>query len=96
MQYSGSGIMTANATAVAPVNVPIDGTPAGTTTSGCDPANFAGFPAGNIALVQRGTCTFGNKAANAAAAGTRPWFAAQARSGALRCPASPTMNSAPG
>ena len=33
------------------------------------PDDFAGFPAGNIALIQRGTCTFERKAANAAAAG---------------------------
>ncbi len=31
--------------------------------------DFAGFPAGNIALLQRGTCTFELKAENAAAAG---------------------------
>jgi Zn-dependent M28 family amino/carboxypeptidase len=39
------------------------------STSGCDVADFAGFPAGNIALMQRGTCTFQLKAENAAAAG---------------------------
>jgi len=39
------------------------------STSGCEAADFAGFPAGNIALLQRGTCAFGIKAANAAAAG---------------------------
>jgi len=33
------------------------------------PDDFAAFPAGNIALIQRGTCTFELKAANAAAAG---------------------------
>ena len=33
------------------------------------PTDFAGFPAGNIALIQRGTCTFEIKAENAAAAG---------------------------
>ncbi len=38
-------------------------------TSGCEAGDFAGFPAGNIALVQRGTCSFGIKAANAQAAG---------------------------
>ncbi len=38
-------------------------------TSGCEAADFAGFPAGNIALVQRGTCTFAVKAQNAQAAG---------------------------
>lgn len=60
MQYSGSGNVTGNMTA--------GNTPAGTTISGCAASDFAGFPAGNIALVQRGTCTFGTKATNAAAA----------------------------
>jgi Zn-dependent M28 family amino/carboxypeptidase len=40
-----------------------------TSTSGCEATDFAGFPAGNIALIQRGTCTFEDKAENAAAAG---------------------------
>jgi Zn-dependent M28 family amino/carboxypeptidase len=39
------------------------------STSGCEAADFAGFPQGNIALLQRGTCTFELKAENAAAAG---------------------------
>jgi len=39
------------------------------STSGCEAADFAGFPAGNIALVQRGTCDFVVKIANAIAAG---------------------------
>ena len=69
MQYSGSGNVTANVTAVGPLNVPIGNTPPGTTASGCAASDFAGFPAGNIALVQRGTCTFGTKATNAQAAG---------------------------
>ena len=43
--------------------------PPGTTASGCAASDFAGFPAGNIALVQRGTCNFGVKAKNAEAAG---------------------------
>ena len=38
-------------------------------TSGCEAADFAGFPAGNIALLQRGTCPFATKALNAEAAG---------------------------
>jgi Zn-dependent M28 family amino/carboxypeptidase len=38
-----------------------------TSTSGCEAADFAGFPQGNIALLQRGTCTFELKAENAAA-----------------------------
>ena len=40
-----------------------------TSTSGCEASDFAGFPAGNIALLQRGTCTFELKSENAAAAG---------------------------
>jgi Zn-dependent M28 family amino/carboxypeptidase len=40
-----------------------------TSTSGCEAADFAGFPAGHIALIQRGTCTFELKGENAAAAG---------------------------
>jgi Zn-dependent M28 family amino/carboxypeptidase len=38
-------------------------------TSGCDAGDFAGFPAGGIALMQRGTCGFAVKALNAQAAG---------------------------
>jgi Zn-dependent M28 family amino/carboxypeptidase len=37
--------------------------------SGCEADDFIGFPAGDIALIQRGTCTFQIKAENAAAAG---------------------------
>jgi Zn-dependent M28 family amino/carboxypeptidase len=40
-----------------------------TSSSGCEAADFAGFPAGNIALLQRGTCSFAIKALNAQAAG---------------------------
>lgn len=40
-----------------------------TSTSGCEAADFVGFPTGNIALLQRGTCTFQLKAENAAAVG---------------------------
>jgi hypothetical protein len=38
-------------------------------TSGCEAADFAGFSAGSIALIARGTCPFSDKVANAAAAG---------------------------
>ena len=41
----------------------------GATTSGCEASDFAGMPAGSIALMQRGTCGFGVKADNAIAAG---------------------------
>lgn len=38
-------------------------------SSGCEAGDFAGFPVGNIALIQRGTCGFNIKALNAEAAG---------------------------
>jgi Zn-dependent M28 family amino/carboxypeptidase len=61
MSYSGSGDVTAPVAALpAP---PADATP------GCDAADFAGFPAGSIALIRRGACTFAIKATHAAAAG---------------------------
>jgi len=61
---SGTGNVAANVTAV-----DINLVPPRASTSGCEAADFAGFPAGNIALVQRGTCTFAAKAENAQAAG---------------------------
>jgi Zn-dependent M28 family amino/carboxypeptidase len=64
MQYSGSGDVTA-----ALWSVDIKSPSTGGSTSGCEAADFAGFPAGNIALIQRGTCTFGAKTDNALAAG---------------------------
>ena len=39
------------------------------SVEGCLAADFAGFPAGSIALIRRGTCSFHIKAANAMAAG---------------------------
>jgi aminopeptidase Y len=61
MEYSGSGDVTAAVTALP--TPPVDGTP------GCEAGDFAGFPAGNIALVRRGACTFALKATNAFNAG---------------------------
>ena len=61
MSYSGSGDVTAAVTALAAP--PADPTP------GCEAADFAGFPAGNIALISRGACTFAIKATNAYNAG---------------------------
>lgn len=67
MEYSGSGDVTAD---VQPVDVQIPpGAEANSSTSGCEAADFAGFTAGNVALIQRGTCTFAQKAENAEAAG---------------------------
>jgi aminopeptidase Y len=61
LSYSGSGDVTAAVTALAAP--PADATP------GCEAADFAGFPAGNIALIRRGSCTFAIKATNAFNAG---------------------------
>ena len=67
MEYSGAGDVTAQVT---PVDVQIPpGASANSSTSGCEASDFASFPAGHIALLQRGTCTFREKVDNAAAAG---------------------------
>ncbi|HEX4719119.1 MAG TPA: M28 family metallopeptidase [Thermoleophilaceae bacterium] len=61
---------TAGATvqAVGPIVDPPTDTPS--SASGCDPdVDFAGFQPGNIALIQRGTCTFQAKIDNAVAHG---------------------------
>lgn len=64
MTYSGSG----NATA--PVQaVDLNLSNLAGSTSGCEAADFAGFTAGDIALVRRGGCTFGTKVVNAQHAG---------------------------
>jgi Zn-dependent M28 family amino/carboxypeptidase len=49
------------------VVIPPPATPG--STSGCEPADFDGMPAGAIALIQRGTCTFEVKIENAQAEG---------------------------
>jgi Zn-dependent M28 family amino/carboxypeptidase len=55
---------------VVPVDVVIPpGADANTSTSGCEAADFVGFPAGAIAMVQRGSCDFVVKALNADLAG---------------------------
>ncbi|MBC6462522.1 M28 family peptidase [Actinomadura sp. HBU206391] len=66
MTYSGSGDVTGTVQAV---DLTLPPTPEPSSTSGCETADFAGFTAGNIALLQRGTCTFEIKATNAQAAG---------------------------
>lgn len=66
MTYSGSGNVTGT---VQGVDLVLPPTPAPSSTSGCEAADFAGFGAGNIALLQRGTCTFQIKVENAKAAG---------------------------
>jgi len=64
---SGSGHVTATLQAV-DVVVPPSAAPNG-NTSGCEPTDFAGFQAGRIALLQRGTCPFQAKVLNAMTAG---------------------------
>ena len=44
-------------------------TPEPSSNAGCEAADFAGFTRGNIALIQRGSCDFAVKVANAEAAG---------------------------
>ena len=62
MTYSGSGNVTASVTHVGDTGGSIPG-------AGCETPDFAGFPAGNIALIQRGACAFAIKAQNAQSAG---------------------------
>lgn len=67
MTYSGSGDVTGIAEGVDLMLPPA--AEANTSTSGCEASDFAGFTAGNIALIQRGSCSFALKAQNAEAAG---------------------------
>ncbi|AWB92396.1 M28 family metallopeptidase [Aeromicrobium chenweiae] len=65
--YSGSGDVTGTLT---PVGLVIPPGEPGTTPSGCAPGDFPAAGAGpSVALIQRGACDFGVKAANAQAAG---------------------------
>ncbi|HYN30472.1 MAG TPA: M20/M25/M40 family metallo-hydrolase [Dermatophilaceae bacterium] len=61
---TGAGDVTSRVT---PVDLSLTGARA--STSGCQAGDFAGFPSGTIALVQRGGCTFADKVLNAQAAG---------------------------
>ena len=72
--YSSMTFSESRAAATRPVhaidlNIPAAGLPNNSNTSGCQASDFIGFPTGAIALMQRGTCTFGTKSANAEAAG---------------------------
>jgi Zn-dependent M28 family amino/carboxypeptidase len=67
MQYSGSGDVTASIVPTNDIVIPPSATPS--STSGCEASDFPAGTAGNVALIQRGTCTFEEKARNAQAAG---------------------------
>jgi Zn-dependent M28 family amino/carboxypeptidase len=67
LEYSGSGDVTAPLQEVDNQFPP--GATANSSTAGCEAADFAGFTPGNVALIQRGTCPFAQKVANARAAG---------------------------
>jgi Zn-dependent M28 family amino/carboxypeptidase len=69
MTYSGSGDVAGQIEAVDLVMPP--GAEPSTSTSGCEPEDFTGFTAANIALIQRGSCSFYQKALNAQEAGAR-------------------------
>ena len=62
MEYSGSGSVTAP---LVPVGLDDPPEPTSTSMSGCAAADFRDFPAGAVALVQRGGCFMAVKAANA-------------------------------
>src|SRR5256884_1150610 len=65
----GQSTGTANAALQPAGGIIIPPTPTSSSTSGCTMADFAGFVAGNVALIQRGGCNFGVKVLNAKAAG---------------------------
>lgn len=67
MEYSSAGAVTSTAEGV-DLQLPPAAT-ANSSTSGCEAEDFAGFTPGNIAIIQRGTCSFLLKAQNAEAAG---------------------------
>ena len=67
-QFSGGGDVTGPVFVAGNTEIPPSGG-AGTSVSGCDPADFDGMPTGAIALMQRGTCPFVQKYDNARDAG---------------------------
>ena len=66
---AGQSVGTANAELQPAGGIIIPPTPTPTSSSGCTAGDFSGFVAGRIALIQRGTCFFGEKVLNAQAAG---------------------------
>ena len=68
MEYSGSGNVVDAPVQEVDLVLPPGAEPS-TSTSGCEASDFDGFVDGNVALIQRGTCDFAVKAANADEAG---------------------------
>ena len=68
MLYSDAGGVMALVQPTVDIMIP-PGPDANTSTSGCEPEDFAGFTPGNIALIQRGECYYSTKATNAENAG---------------------------
>jgi Zn-dependent M28 family amino/carboxypeptidase len=68
MEYSGAGTADAALYLAGGIDIPPGPNPSD-SDSGCLPAHFTSAAAGKIALIQRGTCTFEQKAENADAAG---------------------------
>jgi Zn-dependent M28 family amino/carboxypeptidase len=66
MSYSGSGEIEAP---VAAVDLLVPSPQSNASTSACETSDFARFPRGAVALVQRGTCRFREKLTNAVTAG---------------------------
>jgi hypothetical protein len=62
-----TGTATAGIQPAGGIIIPPTSTPS--SSSGCTSGDFSGFQPGRIALIQRGTCTFGTKVQNAQAAG---------------------------
>ena len=67
-QFAAGADVTGPIFVVGNTQIPPAGGP-GTSVSGCAAADFAGMPAGAVALIQRGTCPFTQKYVNAQAAG---------------------------
>jgi Zn-dependent M28 family amino/carboxypeptidase len=59
-QFAAGGDVTANVVPTNDIEIPPSGGP-GAGTSGCEPGDFPPETAGNIALMQRGTCPFVQK-----------------------------------
>ncbi|HUG63927.1 MAG TPA: M20/M25/M40 family metallo-hydrolase [Gaiellaceae bacterium] len=66
LAYSGSGRVEGPVVAV---DLLVPSPRENASTSGCETADFTGFPRGAVVLLQRGTCTFRVKVENAIAAG---------------------------